>query len=450
MTFNLPGTLTAERNRALWMALVLLVSAGPLFFQMQLTHDAAWQMWVGRQLLHGADLYSDIIEINPPLWFWLAQPLSALSQTLCVDGLNVLVAFFLVSIAVSLFLTNRLLQGWPQWRRTLFLITFVVMALPPTNFGQREHFTFISATPYVLLIGCRRSAATVSPNLATLIGSFAAIGLALKPHFALIPIVLELWLRRSIIRPETVVLAVSGTIYAASVYLLEPDYFSKAVPMAQQAYSQFGNFDPRTLLSTALPLLVALMVRPGCNDVSRALLVASLTFYLVFVWQMKGFAYQVIPAMGMLALALAATASANLSVRNAIAFAAGLFAVTPNLAPYHTRAWADVPKRSSYGALSVAPRAGWPLVEERELRWPLRSISLWMAPALGETVRAGVTRDLQCNPPAYLLVDDRRINFSNMFRDVLSYYVAIEQKGRVTLMKLARAMPRPSGCRTIY
>jgi hypothetical protein len=119
-------------------------------------------------------------------------------------------------------------------------------------------------------------------------------------------------------------------------------------------------------------------------------------------------------------------------------------AIAVNLAPYRTPAWADVPHGASYAALSVAPRAGWPLVEERRLQWPLRAMSLWMAPAVGGRVREWAVTDLKCNPPTYLLVDDRQVDFSRMFEDVIAHYVPLWRRDGVSLMKLARPVAPPA------
>lgn len=436
--------------RPRWIALILIAICAPIFFSIQITHDAAWQMWIGRQLLHGADLYTDIIEINPPLWFWMAEPLAAISRALGAYSLHTLIAFFMIFISASVLLIDRLMHDWPERQRLLLLIAFVIVALPPGNFGQREHFTLIATVPYVLLIGRRASGAGTSVGLAIIVGCFAAAGLALKPQFALVPVVLELWLRRSIVRPETITLAVLALVYGACVILFEPDYFTEIVPLAQRAYGQFGNFQPRMLLPTAIPFVFAFLARPARDSASGALLVAALTFYLVFVWQMKGFAYQALPAMGLLVLSLAASFQGSSKVQMTAALAAAVLAILPNLKLYHTPAWADVPRGSSYAALSVAPRAGWPLVEERQLTWPLNGISLWMAPALQDEIRESVTRDLQCNPPTYLLVDDREVNFTQMFPDIIDHYEPIWQRDRAKLMKLDQPFQRPSNCREVY
>lgn len=430
-------------------ALALVLICTPIFFSIQITHDAAWQMWIGRQLLHGADLYTDIVEINPPLWFWLAELLAAISGSLGTSGLTTLVAFFIVCTFVSVLLIDLLINDWPNRRRLLLLIAFAIVALPPGNFGQREHFALIATVPYILLIGRRCAGTDSSTALAIMVGGFAAAGFALKPQFAVVPIVLELWLRRSIVRPEATTLAVLAMIYGASVIYLEPDYFAQIVPLAQRAYGQFGNFQPQMLLPTAIPFIFAFLARPARDPVSGALLVAALTFYLVFVWQMKGFAYQALPAMGLLVLSLAASVQRNSKVQMTAALGACALAILPNLKSYHTPAWADVPRGSSYAALSVAPRAAWPLVEERQLTWPLNVISLWMAPALGEEIRGSVTKDLRCNPPAYLLVDDREVEFSQMFPDIIDHYERIWQRNRMTFMKLRRPMPKEAACRSV-
>ena len=40
--------------------------------------DVAWQLWIARRMHAGANLYRDIIETNPPLWFWMALPVDRL------------------------------------------------------------------------------------------------------------------------------------------------------------------------------------------------------------------------------------------------------------------------------------------------------------------------------------------------------------------------------------
>ena len=62
--------------------LAILLLAALTYFRVQGTvdQDTSWQLWVAERLHHGARLYSDIMETNPPLWFWMALPVDSLAQ----------------------------------------------------------------------------------------------------------------------------------------------------------------------------------------------------------------------------------------------------------------------------------------------------------------------------------------------------------------------------------
>ena len=130
-------------------------------------------------MLHGASLYRDIVEVNPPLWFWIGAPLAASGnirsavphgrgRLLC--RLDRVVAF-----------------PQPLTVSPALIIAFVLV--PLLDFGQREHSTLIAAAPYVLLIAGRAQGDEVRHPVA--IGLFAAFGFALKPFFVIVPLILE-------------------------------------------------------------------------------------------------------------------------------------------------------------------------------------------------------------------------------------------------------------------
>src|SRR5215813_700280 len=89
-----------------WLALALTVL---VVFLAPLTHDAAWYLVATRRYLDGARLYVDLIEVNPPLMFWLMTPPTWLGRALGlsdpVTG-NLLPALALVA---STFLAARVL-----------------------------------------------------------------------------------------------------------------------------------------------------------------------------------------------------------------------------------------------------------------------------------------------------------------------------------------------------
>src|SRR4051794_28804435 len=63
--------------------LVLALAVTGLLTALRLTgtvdSDVAWQLWIAGRIHAGAHLYRDIVEVNPPLWFWMALPVDRLA-----------------------------------------------------------------------------------------------------------------------------------------------------------------------------------------------------------------------------------------------------------------------------------------------------------------------------------------------------------------------------------
>lgn len=405
-------------SRNLWIAAVIVVA--PFALMLPITHDSAWTMWIGRKTLTGANLYSDIIEVNPPLWFWIGTPVAGLADTLGLRSLSVLVVFFLIASAGSLALMLRLGASG----KMLAAAFLAMLLLPIEHFTQREHFTLISTAPYVLLIARRNEGAFVGDKLPWVIGIYAAIGLALKPHFVFVPIALELWLwHRKRIRPETLALLIVFVLYAVSLLLLERDYFTVTMPLALQAYAGFAPMKLASLFPLTL-FVFALTLKPRVE--AAAFLVAALAFLLAFLSQAKGFGYQSVPALGMLLIAS--------FMCGRIGVLLSLMILVANVRPYHTPPWMDLQlaEGTSFAALSVHPRAGWPMAEEQRLEWKLPYLSLWMAPKMIPDIESGLLAD----PPEVLLVDDRTVDFSKSVPRLLEKYQLKREAGGLKLYVL--------------
>jgi hypothetical protein len=68
--------------------------------------DTLWRLHIAEGLLQGKVLYRDMIEVNPPLWFWAAMPSAALG------GYPAVVGFNLISAVIALVLCHRI-SRWP-------------------------------------------------------------------------------------------------------------------------------------------------------------------------------------------------------------------------------------------------------------------------------------------------------------------------------------------------
>lgn len=390
-----------------------VLAAIPVLILVPIGHDQTWHLWVGRQLLHGASLYRDVIEVNPPLWFWLGVPLAAIGEIFGLQARAVVIAFFAGSIALSLFLS-------PRRYRPALLVAFVLV--PLLDFGQREHFTLIATAPYVLLIAARAQGDEVRHPIA--IGLFGAVGFALKPFFVIVPMVLEavIWRDRRM-RPETISLALCAIAYAIAVPLFAPEYLSDVVPMVRDAYRyiQGPSILPLVLVTFGIALVGFVSSRHRGDPVSRTLGVAALAFLVAMIAQGKGWTYHSVPARGLLFLALAVELM-RLRERPfsyaLMATAAGLcfFPVGVYQNPFRAEMEAhiaDLPRRTSIMVLSDNPSVAWPMVDERGLSWTSRQFSLWQGVAAGKGIRAAqnamrqaISRDLEKKPQILMLVGD--------------------------------------------
>lgn len=458
------------------VAAAALLLAAPILFLVPINHDAVWQMWVGRQLLHGAGLYTDIVEVNPPLWFWLSVPLAWIAEATGLLGKTVLVAAFLGAITLSFTLAAAVVQPWPVRQRAILYSAFLisVLVLPLSAFGQREHFALIATVPLVLLAARRDHGDRVSWRIALGIGAFAAAGLALKPFFALVPIALELWLWRRTrrIRPETAVLALAAIAYLAALPLLAPAYWSDIVPLARLAYPYFGPSPLGGFATSAVPFILAAPLLVRARGASQAMLIAALAFYVGFLLQGKGWRYQAIPAYGFLLMSASLMPLGRSLMREAAALGAMILMFAQTVGLYRNRLNDELTVHvaaapgSTVAVLSPYTSPLWPLVEERHYRWPLRYFSLWTLPAisvhapgtgpLAVQLRRAVIHDLQCNPPHVLVIDTLGFDMKGFFSadpagaSLLSNYELTDEAGHFQILERRRVPRAPPRCRAIH
>jgi len=466
--------------------------------------DVAWQLWIARQLNHGAHLYRDIVETNPPLWFWMAMPVDRLSGLFHVRSDHLLILLIGCAAALAIGATDRLASAIPAARRTLLLAyaSLILVAMPWVEIGQRENIALIGALPYAALIAGRPSGRAVPTRLAIAVGAGAALGFALKPYFLIVPAALELWLiaeqgrRWRPFRPEVAAMVGVGTAYAVALAALAQDYFTTVLPMLLIAYGATGAkhwidlFQPAVL--TALASIVLLLgnrrlVRSEESGVSATLTVAAVAFTIVYFVQAKGWNYHAVPMLGCASIALAAalvggTSPARLSILAAPALlllpfwiAAQHAAREPASTRDVARALAGLKSGATVGMISTDPSFGWPAVLERGLRFPLRYNGFWMMQAvvtnqargerdprltaLGRDIAQQAAADFECTPPQRIVIDRptpeqaRRGDFDILafflrepqFAALLAHYRPI-QRTSVETFALAVPVVRPANC----
>lgn len=490
------------------VATSLLVSWA-LMLRMPLSHDVIWQMWIARQLVGGTKLYVDVLELNPPLWFWMAVPVERMAQIFGATTGAAVVTAVVTFIAIALTAITAMISDESIRRRALLLGAAAVsmLLIPLADFAQREHLALIGALPYAILIARRADGAAVSFMVAVAVGALAAVSFALKHYFLLAPILLELWLIFRLrggwrpLRPETMVLGVAAAVYAIALLVFAPEYLRTIVPMLRAAYDGYNS---RFLVQLLTPYVVIwgysavvfVHYRKQVPSVSFAVGLAAVGFVLAYFVQQKGFRYHAMPATGLAFFGLCAMLDFRERTLPAAIRRAAIVAVAsmPVLLALYVGPYRNLNEEPITGLLHEAkpgspvlmltanPSNIWPMIEDQGHVWPSRHFAFWMTitmakqlkatgrlspplQVLADEVRTQTVDDLVCNPPDMILVDDLSrskagafdlVDFfseNEDFRQIFSHYDRGEVSENFTAYKKRegwRPEKKPNLCRKIF
>jgi hypothetical protein len=282
--------------------------------RVHLNHDVAWITHGAGWLLEGRQFGRDIIDVNPPLIWYVSLPAAWLVKLGACGEAEAIRAYVWTLCVASLLLCHRLMRPQREAGNGLeayALLTGAALAMavfPGAAFAQREHLAFVLGLPYCLLAASRWQGTVPSRALAITVGALAGIGFGFKPWFLAVPLLLEIshlahtrrW--RDTWRPETVALAAVLFAYLLAVVLFAPDYLRVVVPMGAATYWAYDGSVPawNFLEPAAVPACLALALFAMARRFpSQALaLSAALAGFAFSHWaQRKGFAYHAFPAL---------------------------------------------------------------------------------------------------------------------------------------------------------
>jgi len=362
-----------ERDTPRRLPVDIVVSAGlslamlAVFWGRMVNHDVAWYLFATRDWLAGAELYVDLVEVNPPLNFYLTVP-----TLLIADGLGIAdMQAHYVTMALLLFVclqwcgrVLRIAFDMSAGRRAAVLtILGIALVLPALNgLGQREQVMAMCFLPWAL-----HQAAPRGPGATETMASaaFAAVGMCLKPHFVLFPLavtILDCFRNRSllpVVSVSNLVFLAAGLGYVAFVRLVHPAYLTTVLGLAVDVYGAYGSPFPSVLSKIAFPMaFVALWVaillhsRSAGRPVALFLSLAAAGLGTYFL-QGTGFSYHRIPFLtfSMVAAALVLVAGGLRAPRlaaGAVALAIGVTDLSQGF--YRSAALPEI--------LQVAPELG--------------------------------------------------------------------------------------------
>lgn len=205
--------------------------------------DVAWLLYVARKWLAGQQLYTDLIEVNPPLIIWVYAIPAWAANWLDTTPKLIAIPFFAVMVLGAAWWSACLLhRQTPLFthRTPVFaVIGIILLALPGVEFGQREHLMTASVLPYLCVMARWLDGAQVRRRTSLLVGIVAGLGCALKPTYALaflLPELLGLLRGRSFLRTAPLAAIGVAVIYGVAVLIFCPAFLDSAVPLALALY----------------------------------------------------------------------------------------------------------------------------------------------------------------------------------------------------------------------
>jgi hypothetical protein len=375
-------------------------------------HDHAWQFYVAQQVLDGARLYIDVAagEMHPPLFTWLAMALEWIGRNVGVAGLEVFTLFVVVSAALSLYATWRLGARSPL---LLAILVLGAIAWPGFHFGQGDHLAVLWSLPYLTSSAAYSEGRRLTRNEAVAVGLAAGIGMAMKPHFALLWVATELYLAfkvrpRSVLRTESLCILAVFITYVILTALSTPQFFHLSGIASLYVHFGRGSLADFVLSPALWFLLIAagavwrLPQPPENARLSQMYLLGAFSLFVAALLQFKGWRYHWIPSE-MLSLAAlgAALPLRSLLIPGVIAALAVLLTAgtvretRAELAGHPYYQANTIPllqtyaRDGSYLVLAENPFAAFPLVTDSGVRWSSPYMCLWMIQALYPTFWRG-------------------------------------------------------------
>lgn len=448
--------------------LSLIVLPGP---------DLLWRLYIADGLLNGKQMYRDLLEVNPPLWFWAALPAAWIAQNtpiLAYHALLVMNFGVILSATATLYHLAKKTLGAPGAAASAFGFLLAMCLVSVGDLGQREQSLLMACGLWIALVCARLEGHKVSLPVAIFVGLLSAYGFALKHYFVLLPLILEAWLlwrqKRAWrpFRPENLTLALCAIAYAAAIWKFTPDFLGRMLDLVQTAYFAFGpwnaftSFERKVRLSMQglfvfVPMAIMLLTKER-RDFCIALAIAIVVCLAIVMFQQKGWRYHFVAAHGlsvMLSIMVVHHAyfSPEKRVRVALPLVASLTLIwtvvaMPAIGNVQTRGQlvepllksivAKEPKDSRIFILSIGPDYAFHPLADAGRPYFSRYYSMWMMPGLltpnkdpkleairkieKERVRSEFIEDVQCSRPDLIIGEIGYVRTPNAIRfDSISY-----------------------------
>ena len=302
---------------ALWLHVTSLLLSEPLL----LNRDSAMYLQLADMLLEGGLPYLDIVEINPPMIWYLNLIPIGVARLFDLNVIATYKAFVALLTAVATLAARLLLvRARPRpgvWEVACFSWACVAtMYLGNAVFGQREHLFALIALPYLVLRWVRSTGGEVKGGFAAAVGTAAGVAVCMKPPYflplLLVPEVFWLVRHRDWRRawtPETIALTVAIALFGVHLFVFPAEvwkaFFGRYLGLIASGYGAYDAAWPALFnraewwLSLSAPicailLVVSLQGQTRLAGLARVIAWVGVGGVLLFFLQRKGWAYHTV------------------------------------------------------------------------------------------------------------------------------------------------------------
>lgn len=303
-----------------WLSVITLLFIFAVVTELNifLNPDILYLTHAAERLLAGGSYSKDFFETNPPLILILYMPIVFLSKYLSIKILYLMLIYFfslawLCLLTCAYLLKKIISNNNGYYYLILTIISFVIFILPGANLGQREYLLLILTLPYLFTAVLRIENKPLPTALLILIGLFAAAGIALKPFFAILPALIELYIiyrKRNLlafIRIETMIMMLFLISYLWSISYFTPDYLSQILPFVLRVYFVGVKsawpiyFTKINVLFCFVPVVLYFLIKQDIRyqTLNTVLLLSLIALILAFTVPLTLFTYQILPAFSL-------------------------------------------------------------------------------------------------------------------------------------------------------
>jgi len=214
--------------------------------------DPAFYYITAEKILQGKHYYYNFFESNFPLNFYIYTIPVLISHITGISAITAILLFTTIVALTSIYCSSLLLKTTSIYQDGI-LYNFIIAGLffghftpfstfPNNEIGTKTLLYLAFILPYFFYVLTEIENIFLSKSTATIIGIFAGLVVAIKPHYALFIIFMELyilWRKKSLwysLRPVNFAIVLVNIIHLLWLILFLPEYLFKVLPMVAVSY----------------------------------------------------------------------------------------------------------------------------------------------------------------------------------------------------------------------